>query len=528
MTPAAPAKPAKQLDWRTLPPEGKQKLRDALAAKVALVRAGGRPWIVGGPDERRRPEQAEPGGRWRFWLILAGRGWGKTRTGAECVADWARRHPGARIALVAPTFADVRDTMVEGESGLLAVLDPIELRGGSTETAWNRSTGELYLANGSRFRAFSSEKPGRLRGPQHHFAWVDELAQLKDAHLDAERVSTTWSNLNISLRLKAMPGWPADYRARAIITTTPRPVALLRIPEQEAAAYPARAGLTQRSSTVVTTGRTDDNLANLDEEYRREVVDPLRGTRTGRQELDAELLADVAGALVRAQEINDHLVDAGALPRMVATVTAIDPATKEKRSSAETGIVTVGVDASDHAHVLSDASDRYSPDAWGRAAWAEVLKWGSSAVVVEDNAGGDMVEHVLATTWQALQREAAARGRRMPPRPPIVRVTPAGANQSKWARAQPVGLLYQQGRVHHLVDPAIQFAGGLARLEDQLQTWTGTLEETSPDRVDALVHGVTWLLFPAQRTTKKAASSGRAPRRQPPTVRWAAGPRRRT
>src|SRR5665647_3177721 len=208
-----------------------------------------------------RPNQLPPAGDWLTWLILAGRGWGKTRTGAEYTAELARTYPGARIALVAATFADGRDTMVEGESGLLAVLDENELRGGSQDLAWNRSMGELFLANGSRFKDYSSEKPRQLRGPQHHFAWADEAAAWLDAHKGTIK-DTTWSNLLFGLRLPAQPGWPAGYRTRVIVTTTPRPLALIKVPDSVLEREPHRAGIIQRPSTVTTRGSTRENLAN--------------------------------------------------------------------------------------------------------------------------------------------------------------------------------------------------------------------------------------------------------------------------
>ena len=160
---------------------------------------------------------------------MAGRGWGKTRTGAEWIAEKARRYPGARCGLVAQTAADGRDVMVEGESGLLSVLDPAELRGGAIDSAWNRSLGELFLANGSRFKIYSSEKPQKLRGPQHHFVWGDEPTYWYD-HAKGTAKDTTFSNMVIGCRLPARPGWDADYRSQVCLTCTPRRTALLKVP----------------------------------------------------------------------------------------------------------------------------------------------------------------------------------------------------------------------------------------------------------------------------------------------------------
>jgi phage terminase large subunit-like protein len=244
--------------------------------------------------EVARDEQRPPGGDWFVWLILAGRGWGKTRTGAEWAAARAREFPGCRIALVAQAFGDGRDTMVEGESGLLGVLEPRELRGGDQERAWNRSLGELFLANGSRFKIFSSEKPRQLRGPQHHFAWCDEPFTWYDAHKGPDQ-DTTWSNLLLTLRLSIGGSEP-----RVVVTGTPRPVRLLTQRDREPV------GLLHRASTVIVRGHTDENLANLAPSFRAEVIDPVRGTRLGRQELAAEVLEDVPGALWKRAWIDER------------------------------------------------------------------------------------------------------------------------------------------------------------------------------------------------------------------------------
>ena len=194
---------------------------------------------------------------------------GKTRTGAEWVVAKARTYPGARIALVGQTFQDGRDTMVEGESGILEALEDHELRGGSRERAWNRSIGELFLANGSRFRVFSSEKPNRLRGPQHHFAWGDEPATWYDAPRGPTE-DTTWSNLEIGCRLPI-----GDAEPQILLTATPKPVRLLTQRDTEPL------GVLHRETTAITRGHTDENLDNLASSYRERVVDPLRGTASG-------------------------------------------------------------------------------------------------------------------------------------------------------------------------------------------------------------------------------------------------------
>lgn len=228
----------------------------------------------GMPHRHARANQRPPVGDWLIWLILAGRGFGKTRTGAETVNEWARQ-PNLRIAIVGQTFTDGRDTMVEGESGLLSVIDPVELRGGTVETAWNRSLGELFFANGTKAKVFSSEKPGQLRGPQHHKAWVDEPAKFKDA-AKGDGLDTTFNNLLLGLRLGERP--------QAVVTGTPTPAKLIR-------------QLVERPSTHTTRGSTYDNLVNLAPTFRDEVLARYEGTRIGRQELLGEILSDVEGAL---------------------------------------------------------------------------------------------------------------------------------------------------------------------------------------------------------------------------------------
>lgn len=475
---------------------------DQLAGRldVPVAQDDGPAWV-----DIARPEQIPPVGDWLTFLYLAGRGAGKTRSCGEAIVGDARRYPGFRGALVAPTISDARDTLVEGESGLLSILRDRELRGGSRETAWNRSMGELYLANGSYLKTFSSERPGRLRGPQFHGAWGDELAQWIDAWKGTAE-DTTWSNLLFATRLQPDPNWPSGFQTHIYCSTTPRPVALLRVRPGIVAREPHKAGLLQRDTTVVARGRTMDNVHNLAEAYRKNVIDPLVGTRLGRQELDAELLESVEGALVDAAALDRGRRLIGEVPQLLNTVVAVDPAETAKDSSDETGIVVVGADAMADGWVLDDRSGRFTPDQWGRTVWEAVIDHGASAIVVEDNAGGDMVEHVLATTWEVIRAERARRGLLMP-LPPIVRVHPSGAGQGKWMRASALQPMLEQTRIHFVNDA--YRPGALDALEDQITTWTGDPKEDSPDHVDAMVHGLTWLLFPKQRAEKAKKGAGR-------------------
>lgn len=449
-----------------------------------------------------RPNQLPPAGDWFVLLFLAGAGWGKTRTGAEWAASKGRRFPGCRFALVAPTFADGRDIMVEGESGLLACFADIELRGGSRDTAWNRSLGELYLANGSRYKIYSSERPRQLRGPQHHFAWGDEPAEWTDADLGAKaspEKDTTWSNLTMRLRLPALGHWPSDYRPQVVLTGTPKRKKLLKSRDEN------NPGLLQQERVVVVRGRTDENLANLSDDYVARQIEPLRGTRLGKQELDAELLEDVEGALWTDERIErGRVTPAYAHQHVAAKVTSVDPATTTKSTSDLTGIVVVGADQAGHGYVLDDRTPKEPapPAEWAEAAWRAAVEWECEAIVVEDNQGGDMVEHTLLSVWPTLDIS-----RKYLP-PPIGRVH---AVKNKRARATPIAAMAEQepARLHHVPDEGVD----LTLLEDELTTWDGTGE--SPDRLDAMVHGLRWLLLPNEQ------SAGRGPKQVVTQGRWA-------
>ena len=408
----------------------------------------------------RRAKQTPPPGDWFAWLILAGRGFGKTRTGAEFVKDALLEHPGWRAALVAATFPDGRDTMVEGESGLLSTLKPEHLRGGSVQTAWNRSMGELYLANGSRAKVYTSEEPSRLRGPQHHVAWGDEPAHWKDAK-DGDQEGTTWSNLKLGLRLGSQP--------RVVLTTTPKPVKLL-VGTKE------RPGLMKDPTVVVTRGSTYENLDNLAPTFAEQVLGAYEGTRIGRQELNAEILEDVEGALWTLA-----LIEQTRLPRpplitregglaldLVRVVVAVDPAVTSQEDSDETGIIVAGLGHDGRGYVLADRSTRASPNAWAKRAIAAYDEFDADRIVAEVNNGGDLVETVIRTIRDN------------------VPYTAVHASRGKRTRAEPVSSLYEQGKVSHV--------GALPELEDQLTTWDPESGD-SPDRLDALVWGLTHLML---------------------------------
>ena len=391
-------------------------------------------------------------------MFLAGEGMIPThnsRTAAEWSLIKARRFPGCRIALVAATAADIRDTMIEGESGLLACLEPDEFRGGSIDSGYNRSLSEIVLRNGSRFKGYTAEKPRKLRGPQHHFAWADEAAYWSDAYKGVV-TDTTWSNLVIGTRLPPRRDWPKDYQSQIVVATTPRPVALLRSTDKD----PSRAGLMQRETTVVTRGRTSDNLANLSSTYKATVVAPMLGTRLGRQELDGELLEERENALWKRDDIDAQRMDPSDLPDLVRVVVGVDPAVSDGESAAQTGIIVAGASRDGHGYVLADYTIRGTPMQAMKRAVEAYEEFQADRIVAEINNGGDYIGTLLRTVDAG------------------VAYRPVRASRGKAVRAEPVSALYEQQRVHH--------AGSFPQLEDEMVMWAPG-DSVSPDRMDALV-----------------------------------------
>lgn len=388
------------------------------------------------PDAWReiaRPDQLTPPGDWQVWLICAGRGWGKTRTAAEDVKAYGLANPNSRIGIIAPTYQDVRDTCVEGESGLHTILPTDEVR------AYNRSLGELVLRNDTRYKMFSADDPRRLRGPQHHRLWGDELS--------AWQYLETYDMAMFGLRLGACP--------QAVITFTPRPIALIR-------------QLLGDPANVVTRGTTYDNAANLARPFLDKIIKRYEGTRLGRQELGGEILDDIEGALWTRKMIDDGRVDRA--PDLVRVVVPIDPAVTAGEDSDETGMVPVGKGVDGDFYVLDDLSCRLSPDGWATRAVDAFDRLEADRIVGEANNGGDLVEAVI-------QNAASARKRR-------IAYTKVHASRGKRTRAEPVAALYEQGRVHHV--------GSFPALEDQLCGWVPGASD-SPDRMDSLVWGITAL-----------------------------------
>jgi phage terminase large subunit-like protein len=381
-----------------------------------------------------RPNQLPPATDWSFWLLLAGRGFGKSRSGAEWIRS--QKNHVDRMALVAPTAADARDVMVEGESGILAISPPWD------RPLYEPSKRRLTWGNGSMATLYSADEPERLRGPQHEVGWCDEIASW--------RYPEAWTNLMFGMRLGAKP--------RVVVTTTPRPVKLVR-------------DLIADRTCAVTRGSTYENRANLAPAFFEQIVRKYEGTRLGRQELQAELLEDVPGALWTRALIEANRVSR-ATDDFTRVVVAIDPAASSNEDSDETGIVVVGMDERAHGYVLADLSGRYSPVEWARVAISLFQTHRADRIVAEVNNGGEMVE----ATIRMVDANVA--------------FTAVHASRGKVVRAEPVAALYEQGRMHHL--------GAFPQLEDQMVQFATDYDRGaagfSPDRVDALVWAVTDLL----------------------------------
>ncbi|TKW65737.1 MAG: ATP-binding protein [Paracoccus denitrificans] len=403
------------------------------------------PWIF---EFWALPHQLPPAGDWKSWVIMGGRGAGKTRAGSE----WVRRKVEgatpdaagecARVALIGETFDQVREVMVFGDSGILACTPP------DRRPVWEASRRRLVWPNGAVAMAFSAHEPEALRGPQFDAAWVDELAKWKKAE-------DTWDMLQFALRLGEHP--------QQVVTTTPRSVEVLK-------------RILQSASTVSTHAPTDANRAYLAESFLAEVESRYGGTRLGRQELEGVLLEDVEGALWTTQMIEACRVDR--LPALDRVVVALDPAVTAGSGSDECGIVVAGVATSGEpkdwrAYVIEDATVRGSPSEWARAAIAAMDRHKAEKLVAEVNQGGDLIESVVRQV------------------DPLVPFRALRAGRGKALRAEPVAALYEQGRVRHLHGPS------LGAMEDQMcrMSLHGYDGKGSPDRLDALVWAIHELMI---------------------------------
>jgi phage terminase large subunit-like protein len=382
---------------------------------------------------RARPNQLPPPGDWRVWLLLAGRGFGKSRTGAEWVRSETEAGRRWQWAFVGATAADVRDIMVEGDSGILRISPPW------FRPEYEPSKRRLTWPNGAVATLFSGDEPDQLRGPNRDGAWADEVAKWKHAR-------EAWDNLELVLRAGSDP--------RCVVTTTPKPIAVVR-------------ELLTDPLTTVTRGSTYDNAANLAPSFLRRILGKYEGTRLGRQELHAELLDDIPGALWQRAMLDDLRV--AEAPELQRIVVAVDPAVTSGEDSDETGIVVAGKGIDGHGYVLADLTCRLSPDGWARRAVQAYHTRRADMLVAEVNNGGELVETTIRTV------------------DPLVAYKAVRASRGKRVRAEPVAALYEQGRVHHV--------GSLADLEDQQCNYTPDGYDGSPDRVDALVYALTELLL---------------------------------
>lgn len=454
-----------------------------------------------------RRNQIAPGGQWTFWLLLAGRGFGKTRTGAEWINERVQSGLAKRIALVAPTAADVRKVMVEGESGILAISPP-----------WNRplfepSKLQLTWPNGAIAQLFSAEEPERLRGPQCDTFWADELAAWK-------KLQETWDMLQFGFRLGTDP--------RGCITTTPKPLPIVKqLVQSDRDMPPEKRTEDWDGETAVTRGSTYDNKANLAPKFYSTVVKKYEGTRLGRQELEAAILEDMPGALwVRAQLDANRIYgvmplspilremdivtgertfeDIELLRRQAAAILAavpedlvrisvnVDPNVSNDEGSDEIGITVTGKGLSGHGYTLADCSLKGSPDEWASTAVIAHDLFGADRIVGEANQGGNMVEYTIAQTAKNIKEKGISQPDGKPRHhrsSDFVGITLVHATRGKVTRAEPVSLLYEQNRISHI--------GTMRVLEDQMCLFTSDFDRKSmgysPDRVDSIVWGYTHL-----------------------------------
>jgi phage terminase large subunit-like protein len=394
-----------------------------------------------------RDSQLAPDGDWSTWCVISGRGWGKTRTGAEWIIEKAEQYPGCHIALVGRTVADVRDVMIKGRSGILSVSPPWFM------PTYYPSKRQLVWPNGSTATTYSADEPDQLRGPQHSFAWADERA--------AWQYDDSYDQLVFGLRIEPAPG----VNPQCIVTTTPRNTKAMK-------------ALVKDPSTVVTKRSTYENRENLSPRFIKEIERRYQGTRLGRQEIEGDIIDDIDGALWKREWIERNRVIAR--PDLKRIVVAIDPPAASPETSddpAECGIVVVGLGIDNHGYVLADYSMVGTPNEWAGAALTAYSLFTADLIVGEVNNGGDMVEAVI---------RSVAKDKNMVNVP----FKSVRATRGKQLRAEPISNLYQQDMVHHI--------GTFPDMEDQQANWVPG--ERSPDRLDANVWGLTVLMIPDEPT----------------------------
>lgn len=422
---------------------------EAVKEQISRLEDADLQYLLGDWSMWARPEQLPPPGEWFLWLLLAGRGFGKTRTGTE----WIRhrvKHGAQRIAIMGRDAADVRDVLVEGQSGLLSVCKPHDQDAAGNATGvpkYEPSKRRLTWANGAIATLYSADDPDETRGPEHDTALVDELAKYPKA-------SEVWSNLMFGLRLGSDP--------RITVATTPRPLKLLR-------------DLAGRESTVLTTGSTYANMDNLPTKFREEVLAQYEGTRLAQQEIEGKLTFEVPGTLWPGE-----FKRADAHPELVEVVVAVDPsgAMNAASDADEIGIVAAGKDAEGNGYLLGDYSILGGPHEWAGKAVAVAHELMADSIVAEQNFGGAMVK----TTIEGAEPDC-----------PVRLVV---ASRGKAVRASPVALLYEQGKVTHVGDHK-QYE----QLEEQMKAFTtaGYQGDGSPDRADAAIWALSALLIQRRR-----------------------------
>jgi len=378
--------------------------------------------------DQQPPPMASPD--WLTLLFSGGRGSGKTRTGSE-ITHKITNHT-SRLILIAATGPDLRDTMVEGVSGILATSPP------GKRPLWEPSKKRLTWPNGAIAQGYSAEEPDRLRGPESGFCWLDEPGHYA-------LVEDVWSNMLLGLRLGKNP--------KVVATTTPKPTKWMK-------------NLVGDPLTITRRVSTYTNIDNLADSYKRTVLDRYEGTRLGRQELHGEILEDVEGALW-TWDMFDWVEEAPPLQRIVV---AVDPAGSTRLGSDDTGIIVLGIGFDQVIYVLADFTGRYSPRGWAERANGAYEDFASDAIVAEKNYGGEMVKHTLETSGYG-----------------GARILTVDSRRGKAIRAEPIVARYEQGKVKHVGK------GVLSELEDEETSWVPG-SGPSPNRVDALVHGATDLL----------------------------------
>lgn len=393
-----------------------------------------------------RPKQRLPDGSWYIWLILSGRGFGKTRTGAETCRKWVNKARSIgrplRLALIAETAADARDVLVEGESGIMAISHPDFM------PKYEPSKRRVTWPDGSMGILFAGNEPDQLRGPQFDKAWADELAKY-------QYPQETWDNLEYALRLGAEP--------QVVVTTTPRPIPIIK-------------GFLKDPMCVVTTGSSYENEANLAPAFIKRVIQKHEGTRLGQQEIHAKILDDIQGALWTYKMFEDNRAQLPAVENRIRVVVGVDPSVSATKKSDEVGIL-IAMLALDpirnkkFAYVVSDKSGVMTPLEWAKETVKCFKMWAGDRIVAEKNNGGDLVEVNIRTVDQSV---------------PIRLVS---ASRGKHVRAEPIAALYEQGLVKHV--------GVFTELEEQLTNFNreGYGGQDSPDRADALIWALSELML---------------------------------